>query len=225
MPNPLNATDPSRRHPALSGPNLPETKKSQSGVPASRGAVVGLNAANTLRGAAMTAGYVGGSAAAIAGPALTLVTSLASLHLAHAEGKELNESLRRDVAHQVTLRLAADVLPARYVHEASQDRLVGYHADADARELLWASCDHVMTAVAREAGGMSNAQKAFGDSAGDGMNFALTRGLSTQADIDLYRRTNPAFRERYDTDVAFHHGVRAGVWLGQTQPEPQRRLQ
>lgn len=159
------------------------------------------------------------------GPAATFVTSLASLHLAHEEGRELNQALKNDVAYQVTLRLAAGALPEGYVREASQARLAAYAADPDARELLAASADHVMTAVIRQTGGLDEAERIFCDEANDGLQFALIRGFTSPRDIASYRSANPAFRARYDSDVAFHHGVNAGVWLARLAPEQPRRLQ
>lgn len=225
MPNPITASEPRYRHTDFDGPTLPETKKKQTGWSnGNRVGVVAANGVNSARGAFVTAGIFGGSAAgaaAVAGPAVTLTTSLVTLYLANAEGKELNDALKNDIAHQVTLRLAAKRLPEDYVRSAVESRLAGYDSDEGARKLLSASADRVMSAVIRDTGGLEEAQKMFGDAARDGLQFASIRGLDSKAGIEVYRQTNPAFRQRYDNDLAFHHGVDAGVWAG--RPEQQHR--
>ncbi len=229
MTHPISYAERRYRPSDPDAPSLPEVKRAQSGVSNhARAGAWQAGGANAARGAAMTAQLLQGTAAgagAVAGPIATLVTSVASLVLAQREGAELNQALKNDVAHQVTLRLAASALPEGYVREASQERLSPYQADPNARELLSDSSDHVMTAVIRQTGGLDATQKIFCDEANDGLQFALVRGFTSTRDIASYRSANPAFRARYDSDMAFYHGVNAGVWTAQLQPEQQRRLQ
>jgi hypothetical protein len=123
-----------------------------------------------------------------------------------------DDGVESDVAHDVALRLAAAVLPPGYVREARRQRMDVHQADAPARELVEAARAGVMEEVAEEAGGLDLARELYEGNALDGIRFARIRGLVAHGDIEAYRRGNPSFRQRYDTDVAFHHGVLAGVW-------------
>jgi hypothetical protein len=123
-----------------------------------------------------------------------------------------NRGVESDVAHDVALRLAAGVLPPGYVREARRQRMDVHQADATAREIIEGALDGVMEEVAEEAGGLDLARELYEGNALDGMRFARIRGLVAHGDIEAYRRSNPSFRQRYDTDMAFHHGVLAGVW-------------
>lgn len=69
-----------------------------------------------------------------------------------------------------------------------------------------------MEEVGEEAGGLDLARELYEGNALDGIRFARIRSLVAHGDIEAYRRGNPSFRQRYDTDMAFHHGVLAGVW-------------
>jgi hypothetical protein len=228
MTHPIHSREPQHRPAEFDTPTLPKIKNKQTGTNnKERLLVAGTNGGNGLRNIATLSGVAttgsAGATAAATGPLLTLGTSAYSIHLAHREGKELNDALKNDVAHHVTLRLASRALPDGYCHEATRQRLDGYHADDGARELLARTSDRVMTAVITEAGGLAQAQRLYEGNASDGMEFAMVRELRSAGDIEAYRQSNPAFRQRYDTDMAFHHGVKAGVWFNQAPPELRRR--
>ncbi len=135
-------------------------------------------------------------------------------HIVQLARKHIRQERRveSDVAHVAALRLAAGVLPPGYVRDARRQRMDAHQADATAREVIEGAMDAVVREVGEEAGGLDLAQELFEGNALDGMRFARIRGLVAPGDVDTYRLGNPSFRQRYESDMAFHHGVLAGVW-------------
>jgi len=125
---------------------------------------------------------------------------------------ERDRILERDALHHATIRLASGKLPEGYLNEALRDRMNPYHADDEARERLADRTEALMGAAVAEAGDLAEARRRYEGNAEDGMQFALIRGLRSRGDIQAYRLGNPTFRGRYDDDLAFQHGVEAGVW-------------
>lgn len=125
---------------------------------------------------------------------------------------ERDQLLERDALHHATLRLASGRLPEGYLNEALRDRMSAYHADDVARERLADRTEGWMRVAVDEAGDLAEARRRYEGNAEDGMQFALIRGLRSRGDIQAYRIGNPTFRRRYDDDLAFQHGVEAGVW-------------
>jgi len=147
---------------------------------------------------------------------------LASTHAARLGEHGQPASLGDDIAHQVVLSLAASHLPEGYVQDFVRTSLADYAADEAARELLSLGVGEVLRSVVDQAGSDAAARRVFGDDAQDGLQFASLRDLADRTDIDLYCRTNPTFRQRYERDLAFQHGVQAGVWVNQ-RAGPARR--
>jgi hypothetical protein len=154
-------------------------------------------------------------AAAVVAPITALIAGLAQVSAAHTEGAERREALQRDVVHTATLHLGRDGFGAEYqgYADAANARMADEYAhDSSSRALFSAQVSRTVTEVIKAEGGDAKARSSVAAGIRDGITFANDKGLCTTRDIDAMKRLNPQFRERYETDPTFHHGVNAVVW-------------
>lgn len=193
--------------------SLPDVKKKQA-----QG--VGGHVAMTASEAMLAAAEVGEIAAAgIAAPFAVGLTAALQVIGAHDEGEQLNAALHRDAAAHAVLSLGAAGFGERYAGfvEAEKNRLDSeYVGDSSARNLMGGTAMRMATQVTTAQGGLDNARKAVSAGVEDGIRFAEARNFRSAAEVAQFlAHANPAFRQRYETDPAFHLGVDAVVWRAQ----------
>ncbi len=131
------------------------------------------------------------------------------------EGDELNAALHRDASLEAALNLGHDGLGAQYADfaRAERDRIEAEYAqDSSAHALMVGTAARVVDDVCRGLGGLPAAKAEVSAAVGDGIRLAQNKAFGGPADVAAMERLNPSFRERYETDPAFHLGVDAVVW-------------
>jgi len=221
QPNPVSEQHHAYRryldaHELSSQDSLPDVKQKQREWSADSGAEVGLDGlAHVLEGAALISETSRAASFAPAAPFVAAGAYLYGIYSADKDGTEQSEALQRDVAHTVTLHMGRDAFGAEYAGyvEAEHARLrAEYEHDGSSHALYASTVERTVTAVIKAEGSNDKARAAVAAGVRDGIDFAKQLGLSSTADVDVMKNLNPSFRERYETDPTFHHGVDAVVW-------------
>ncbi len=198
--------------------SLPDVKKKQA---QKAGEHMGITTGKAVLGMLEVVEF---APASIAAPFVVGASAFHDWATAHLEGDELNAALYRDAASHAVLNLGSDGFGEKHAGfvQAERNRLVGeYERDESGQKLMAGTAARMVSQVTASEGGLDNARAAVSAGVEDGIRFAEERSFrSPEEAARFFEHCNPAFRERYESDPAFHLGVDAVVWRAQ-QPAPK----